>query len=208
MIQTLEWTASGVRFIDQTKLPNEEVYVTCTTYQQVADVIRNMVVRGAPAIGCVAAYAVVLAARQKDLKKAYAGLLAARPTAVNLRWAIERMRQVAEVSQDLAHEAKAIEDEDRLANRQMGTFGDDKTDQTQYSVSDTLTWMHSGHGIRAGGGWAKHLFVENGNWLGAGQIRFSGSRPVHDVRRKRDDRVEQRVDLINSLKVRFDDFNR
>ena len=88
-----------------------------------ARAIREMVVRGAPAIGCVAAYGVVLAARQKDLAKAYEGLLAARPTAVNLRWAVERMRQVADVSQDLAHEAKAIEDEDRLANRQMGAFG-------------------------------------------------------------------------------------
>ncbi len=58
---------------------------------------------------------------------------------------------------------------------QMGTFGDDRTDQSQYSVSDTLTWMHGRHSIRLGGGWAKHLFVETGNWLGAGQIRFSGS---------------------------------
>ena len=54
MIQTLEWTDKGVRFIDQTKLPTEEVYVTCTTHEQVADVIRNMVVRGAPAIGVAA----------------------------------------------------------------------------------------------------------------------------------------------------------
>ena len=60
MIQSLEWTASGVRFIDQTKLPNEEVYVTCTTHQQVAEVIRNMVVRGAPAIGVAAAMGIAL----------------------------------------------------------------------------------------------------------------------------------------------------
>ena len=56
MIQTLEWTDKGVRFIDQTKLPTEEIYVNGTTYQQVADVIRTMVVRGAPAIGVAAAY--------------------------------------------------------------------------------------------------------------------------------------------------------
>src|SRR6266852_4410471 len=55
MIHTLEWTDSGVRFIDQTKLPIEETYVTCKTYEQVADAIRNMVVRGAPAIGVAAA---------------------------------------------------------------------------------------------------------------------------------------------------------
>jgi methylthioribose-1-phosphate isomerase len=60
MIQTLEWTDSGVVFIDQTKLPTEEVYVNCTTHQQVADVIRNMVVRGAPAIGVAAAMGIAL----------------------------------------------------------------------------------------------------------------------------------------------------
>ena len=60
MIQTLEWTDSGVRFIDQTKLPTEETYVLCKTHQQVADVIRNMVVRGAPAIGVAAAMGIAL----------------------------------------------------------------------------------------------------------------------------------------------------
>ncbi len=60
MIQTLEWTDSGVRFIDQTKLPNEETYVTCTTHEEVADVIRNMIVRGAPAIGVSAAMGIAL----------------------------------------------------------------------------------------------------------------------------------------------------
>jgi methylthioribose-1-phosphate isomerase len=60
MIQTLEWTDSGVRFLDQTKLPTEETYVNCTTYQEVADVIRNMVVRGAPAIGVAAAMGIAL----------------------------------------------------------------------------------------------------------------------------------------------------
>ena len=60
MIQTLEWTDKGVRFIDQTKLPTEETYVTCKTHEQVADVIRNMVVRGAPAIGVAAAMGIAL----------------------------------------------------------------------------------------------------------------------------------------------------
>src|SRR3984957_10694978 len=60
MIQTLEWTEQGVRFIDQTKLPTEEIYVTCKTYEQVADVIRTMVVRGAPAIGVAAAVGIAL----------------------------------------------------------------------------------------------------------------------------------------------------
>jgi len=75
MIQTLEWTDKGVRFLDQTKLPTEETYVTATTYQQVADVIRNMVVRGAPAIGVAAAMGIALGVQNSkadtaaDLKK-------------------------------------------------------------------------------------------------------------------------------------------
>jgi methylthioribose-1-phosphate isomerase len=117
------WKKDKLLLLDQRHLPQATRWVTCRRWQDVARAIRDMVVRGAPAIGCVAAYGVVLAARQKDLPKAFQGLLAARPTAVNLRWALERMRQVAEVSQDLAHEAKAIEDEDRLANRQMGVLG-------------------------------------------------------------------------------------
>ena len=60
MIQTLEWTDDGVRFIDQTKLPMEETYVNCKTHEQVADVIRTMVVRGAPAIGVAAAMGIAL----------------------------------------------------------------------------------------------------------------------------------------------------
>src|SRR5437016_13769678 len=102
MIQTLEWTDSGVRFIDQTKLPTEEVYVNCTTHQQVADVIRNMVVRGAPAIGVAAAMGVALGIKNSKAENV-AGLKGdfdqlceiirqTRPTAVNLFWAIRRMQ--------------------------------------------------------------------------------------------------------------------
>src|SRR6185312_12252345 len=107
MIQTLEWTDRGVRFIDQTKLPTEETYVTCKTYQQVADVIRNMVVRGAPAIGVAAAMGIALGI--KDSKAETTGELKrefdqvcdvigkTRPTAVNLFWAIRRMQQKFEL---------------------------------------------------------------------------------------------------------------
>src|SRR5215468_1478157 len=102
MIQTLEWTDSGVRFLDQTKLPTEETYVTCTSYQQVADVIRNMVVRGAPAIGVAAAMGIALGVQsssaetvgelKKDLDQICKVIGETRPTAVNLFWAIRRMR--------------------------------------------------------------------------------------------------------------------
>src|SRR5436305_12902982 len=103
MIQTLEWTDHGVRFIDQTKLPTEEVYVNCTTYQQVADVIRNMVVRGAPATGVAAAMGIALGVQNSkaetagELKREFDEICddigKTRPTAVNLFWAIRRMQQ-------------------------------------------------------------------------------------------------------------------
>src|SRR5579862_5253610 len=102
MIKTLEWTDEGVRFIDQTKLPTEETYVTCKTYQEVADAIRTMIVRGAPAIGVTAAMGVALGVRdsqaqdlnalRKDLDHICDVIAATRPTAVNLFWGIRRMR--------------------------------------------------------------------------------------------------------------------
>lgn len=142
MIQTLEWTDSGVRFIDQTKLPTEETYVNCTTAEQVADVIRNMVVRGAPAIGVAAAMGIALGMKNSkaengaDLKKEFdriADLIGAtRPTAVNLFWAIQRMsdkfeharmRPVPQVKEVLIEEAKRMHAEDIAANQAMGRHG-------------------------------------------------------------------------------------
>ncbi len=102
MIKTLEWTDAGVRFIDQTKLPTEETYVTCTNYEEVADAIRTMIVRGAPAIGVAAGMGVALGTMQSqaqtlpDLERDFDTicntLAGTRPTAVNLFWAIRRMR--------------------------------------------------------------------------------------------------------------------
>ncbi len=117
------WKKDKLLLLDQRLLPHQAKWVTCRTWQHVAKAIRDMVVRGAPAIGCVAAYGMVLAARQNALPKAFDGLLKARPTAVNLRWALDRMRQVSDVSRDLEREAVAIEEEDRQANRAMGEFG-------------------------------------------------------------------------------------
>src|ERR1700745_4415793 len=127
MIQTLEWTDSGVRFIDQTKLPTEEVYVNCTTYEQVADVIRNMVIRGAPAIGVAAAMGIALGVKNSkaetgaELKQEFDQMCEVlgktRPTAVNLFWAIQRMRQkfeylsmrpVAQIKHELVEAAKRM----------------------------------------------------------------------------------------------------
>src|SRR5579872_6565156 len=142
MIQTLEWTDNGVRFIDQTKLPTEEVYVTCTTHEQVADVIRNMVVRGAPAIGVAAAMGVALGVSnstaestgdlKRDLDQICDLIGKTRPTAVNLFWAIRRMqekfeririRPIPQIKRDLIEEAQRMHAEDIAANQAMGRHG-------------------------------------------------------------------------------------
>src|SRR5579864_7010181 len=142
MIQTLEWTDRGVRFIDQTKLPTEETYVTCKTYQEVADVIRNMVVRGAPAIGVAAGMGIALGVKNSkaenagDLKRELDQICEAigktRPTAVNLFWAIRRMQQkfeilrvrpVEQIKQAIVEEAKRMHAEDIAANQAMGRHG-------------------------------------------------------------------------------------
>src|SRR6266849_5299749 len=142
MIHTLEWTEVGVRFLDQTKLPTEEIYVTCVTYQQVADAIRTMVVRGAPAIGVAAAMGVALGIRDAaardhaELRHHFNEICkvigATRPTAVNLFWAIERMRRtfdatqgltIGETRQALIDESKRMHVEDIVANKTMGRHG-------------------------------------------------------------------------------------
>jgi len=95
MVDTIQWTDAGVVMIDQRRLPREEVFVTCRSYTQVADAIRDMVIRGAPAIGVAAAMGVALGVAEKaDFETVCRTLAATRPTAVNLFWAIERMRRL------------------------------------------------------------------------------------------------------------------
>jgi methylthioribose-1-phosphate isomerase len=145
MVATLTWTPEGVRFIDQTKLPLEEGYVLATTYEQVAEAITAMVVRGAPAIGVSAAYGVALGAMRTKARTAAefapefsricAHLAATRPTAVNLFWAIDRMRAVfaalqaagaplAQIQEKLLAEANAMYDEDIAACKAIGAHGE------------------------------------------------------------------------------------
>ena len=105
MVETIQWTDDGVVMIDQTRLPFEEAYVTCRDYQEVATAIRDMIIRGAPAIGVAAAMGVAIGVLHTDDANLDAGfehicetLAATRPTAVNLFWAIDRMkRKFAEV---------------------------------------------------------------------------------------------------------------
>src|SRR5450631_2993885 len=101
MVETIEWTDAGVVMIDQRRLPFAEEYITCRNYEEVAEAIRSMVIRGAPAIGVAAAMGValgVLQADEGDLDRSFGvicdRLAATRPTAVNLFWAIDRMRQL------------------------------------------------------------------------------------------------------------------
>ncbi len=144
MIPTLTWTPEGVQFLDQTKLPLEESYVLATTYEQVAEIIVTMVVRGAPAIGVSAAYGIALGAMQTKAKspegfapefeQICARLAATRPTAVNLFWAIDRMKALfstlvgsgatlVQIQEKILAEAHTMYDEDIAACRAMGAYG-------------------------------------------------------------------------------------
>jgi methylthioribose-1-phosphate isomerase len=118
-VPTVEWTGSAVRLIDQTKLPDEESYVVCRSAAMVARAIRNMVVRGAPAIGAAAAYGAVLALREPDPAAGLAALRASRPTARDLFWALDRVLAAA----DPLEAANRISSESVDACRRMGALG-------------------------------------------------------------------------------------
>ncbi|MGI0026447.1 MAG: S-methyl-5-thioribose-1-phosphate isomerase [Nitrosopumilaceae archaeon] len=139
-LRTVEWKDNAVVMIDQTKLPNELVYVKYTDYLQVADAIRNLVVRGAPAIGVSGAFGLALAALQSnatdlegilsDLEKAKKILFETRPTAINLAWGLEKIMQIAkkgkdvlEVKKSIIETAKRMAEEDIETNKKMGRHG-------------------------------------------------------------------------------------
>jgi methylthioribose-1-phosphate isomerase len=115
-VEPIRWKGDRLELLDQRLLPDKTVYVACRTAEEVAQAIRDMVVRGAPAIGCAAAFGAVLG---KGSAHAYAALARSRPTAVNLFWALERMKK----AKDLEAEAIAIYEEDLAANREIGRLG-------------------------------------------------------------------------------------
>jgi methylthioribose-1-phosphate isomerase len=141
MVETIEWTNKGIVMIDQTRLPREQVYVTCTDYLQVADAIRSMVIRGAPAIGVAAAMGVAIGVQETSLQDLNTQfpiicdtLAGTRPTAVNLFWAIDRMKRVyadvqsqpiQQVRKRLFDEAQQIRLEDIAINVAIGRYGAD-----------------------------------------------------------------------------------
>jgi methylthioribose-1-phosphate isomerase len=142
MVETIQWVDGAVVMIDQTRLPFEEAYVTCRSYEEVAAAIRDMIVRGAPAIGVAAAMGVALGVLHADhadaagldgrMEKICATLAATRPTAVNLFWAIGRMRRLyrsldgqplAEIRRKLVEEALRMREEDIAICRAIGRNG-------------------------------------------------------------------------------------
>jgi methylthioribose-1-phosphate isomerase len=126
-IRAVAWKDGALRLLDQRRLPFVETWLDCGSADDVAAAVRDLVVRGAPAIGIAAAWGVVLAARQgADLDMAIARLRAARPTAVNLMWALDRMHARIAAGAGVAaleREAQAIQAEDLAANRRMGELG-------------------------------------------------------------------------------------
>ncbi len=140
MHPTIEWKDNKVIMIDQRKLPGEEIYVKCRDYEEVAEAIENMVIRGAPAIGVAAGYGVALGFKNikkgknltKEFDLIYRRLEKTRPTAVNLFWALERMRNVyndhnnlplRQLKERLLEEAVLIEREDIETNKNIGFQG-------------------------------------------------------------------------------------
>jgi methylthioribose-1-phosphate isomerase len=134
MVETIQWTEDGVVMIDQTRLPREEVYVTCRTYGEVVEAIRSMVIRGAPAIGVAAAMGVALGVLRSDdrFEDICDTLARTRPTAVNLFWAIDRMKRlyeslrglpIEEIRARLVSEAQQIRLEDIAINEAIGQHG-------------------------------------------------------------------------------------
>jgi len=126
-VRAVQWRGDHLRLLDQRLLPREERWIDCRDAAEVTLAIKDLAVRGAPAIGIAAAWGVALAARRgTSLDTALGMLRAARPTAVNLMWALDRMKARAETGADAAsleREAQAIQDEDLAANRHMGTLG-------------------------------------------------------------------------------------
>ena len=134
MVETIEWTVDGVVMIDQTRLPRETVFVTCRTYLEVADAIKTMIIRGAPAIGVAAAMGVAIGVERSDddFELICSTLAATRPTAVNLFWGIDRMRRLhaslagrsrAEMVAAMVTEAKIVKDEDVAICKAIGAHG-------------------------------------------------------------------------------------
>ncbi|MBI2335401.1 MAG: S-methyl-5-thioribose-1-phosphate isomerase [Deltaproteobacteria bacterium] len=173
--KTLEWKNNQLILLDQRKLPAQEIYHTYQTYQEVGLAIKDMVVRGAPAIGVAAGYAMALAAlKSEDLQQAATYLKSTRPTAVNLAWAVERILKLKPKNlQVILNEAKAIEAEDIEMCRLMGKWGAELIENGK----TYLTHCNAGALATAGQGTALSVFYEAKRQGKTFQVISSETRP-------------------------------
>ena len=148
-MEAIRWKGNRLELIDQRCLPHKEVWISATTCLDVSNAIRNMVVRGAPAIAISAAYGLTLAVQQKeDRTEAAERLLAARPTAVNLRWALQRLSSVPDHL--IEQEAIAIHREDLDINLAIGSYGAPLLQGGVLTICNTGSLATSGHGTALG----------------------------------------------------------
>jgi methylthioribose-1-phosphate isomerase len=183
-VKTIEWLGRSLRVLDQTKLPIEEVYREAKSYLEVAELIENMVVRGAPAIGAVAAYGYALGALEfqgsredffSHMESVQARLASTRPTAVNLFWALRRMEDrlremrdvedLALISAALVDEANAIAEDDRRMNKLIGEYGNTIVPDK----ANILTHCNAG----------ALATVEYGTALGVIRSAFAAGKTIH-----------------------------
>ncbi|MCO4770952.1 MAG: S-methyl-5-thioribose-1-phosphate isomerase [Deltaproteobacteria bacterium] len=142
---------SALHLLDQRLLPRESRWVTCRTAAETADAIASMVVRGAPAIAITAAYGMALAqGAGADMALARAALLASRPTAVNLRWALERLDPLLRAGADLLTEARRMHEEDVAINRALGAHGAPLLQEGVLTICNTGTLATGGWGTALG----------------------------------------------------------
>ena len=193
MVPTVEWKEGAVRLLDQSRLPSQVEFLDCRDYRSVAQAIRELKVRGAPAIGVTAAMGVALGAQSVDADE-YSSfvkqvdaicdhLAASRPTAVNLFWAIARMKQklaslkgmpIVEIKRDLIRESQSILDEDIALCKAMGRHG-----ATVIQNGQTIL-THCNAGALATAGYGTALGVIRAAWEQGKQIRVIAdeTRPV------------------------------
>lgn len=193
MVKTIEWKENKVIMLDQSKLPIEVRYIECTDYQKVAEGIRKLCIRGAPAIGIAAAMGIALGAQDiragnfdefmKALEPIFNEMLSTRPTAVNIKWAVERLKNLLERKRDksitqlkviIIDEAKRILDEDIEVNKAIGRWG------TEFIEDGDTILTHCNAGALATGGYGTAtapIFVatEQGKKI---QVIVDETRPV------------------------------
>jgi methylthioribose-1-phosphate isomerase len=184
MIKTIEWKNDQVAMIDQRKLPGRETYVVCSNYHQVIKAIKTMVIRGAPAIGIAGAMGLALGARsvkarsleafKTELKKIGREIARARPTAVNLSWAVCRLEEkmdrspaknIESLKKELIREARAMLSEDIAINKRLGLLG-----QKVIQDGDTIL-THCNAGALATGGYGTALGVVRAAWEAGKRIQ-------------------------------------